>query len=106
MRYSGDHGVAVLTHLLGAVALLPDHSPIRMAFKEEEIVTVGDLLTLTEEDIITLQYTGKEGRAGLNRGERGMVRSLIAYIRRLQENPMFDIYVDYPMIKPTGFAYF
>jgi hypothetical protein len=103
--YSTDHGSAILTHLLGKVALLPESSPIWAVLKDEGISTIGDLLSLTEDDISALSFTEDETWRPLPRGLRNLIRLLINYIRSLQSEE-FDIYLDYTKIDSVGFAYY
>jgi hypothetical protein len=103
--YSTDHGSAILTHLLGKVALLPESSPIWAVLKDEGISTIGDLLSLTEDDISALSFTEDETWRPLLRGLRNLIRLLINYIRSLQSEE-FDIYLDYTKIDSVGFAYY
>jgi hypothetical protein len=105
-EYTDSYGATVLDHLLGMVAHLQADSPICLAFIEDGISTVLDLLSLTEEDINNLEYSDGFDRRSLHKGNKGLVCILIAYIRKLQENPDFDILVDYSTVSSNGFAYY
>lgn len=69
VEYTESHGAAILDHLLGGVAGLPADSPIRLALAEDGISTVVSLLTLSEGDIDTLQYTDGTERRFLHRSQ-------------------------------------
>jgi hypothetical protein len=67
VEYTESHGAAILDHLLSDVAGLPADSPIRLALTEDGISTVVCLLSLTEGDIDTLQYTDGTLKKSLHR---------------------------------------
>jgi hypothetical protein len=106
LQYTDLYGANVLKHLLDDVAGLPSDSPIRTALVEEGITTVVNLLNLLDEDINTLSYFDGADMRLLHKGARSMLCLLIAYIRKFQADPQFDLLVDYTQLNSTGFAYF
>ena len=77
-------------HILAEKLGLEIHSPVYQALSQENVHTLSDLATLSDEDIEEMEYTISmevdEGqitttRSKISKGNRGWIKSLIAFIK-------------------------
>jgi hypothetical protein len=106
MKYTTKVGVTILQYLIEDVVCQPPGSPIRLALAEEGVDHVSTLLILTEQDINTLVYTSDGKQLKLQKGAKGLIRLLIAYIRKLQNDDGFNLLDDYRKLDRNGFEFY
>jgi hypothetical protein len=108
-RWSSASGKVILRHFLLIVAEQPDNTPIGMALQLEGINTIFQLLHLSDEVINTLSYPSAADHnrnIPLRKGDKGILTTLIAYIRHLLEIKDFDLNEQYGEIQAEDFNEF